>query len=233
MLPVNPYATLLETALAILQEAGNAPPSLSLRLSPGGGLSFSFELPPATTPSPARAAVPELTLCERDILAVLEAAERRISTAEILRRLEAAGKQHGDSTVQKALARLVRLGRTTASRRTPRGYAVFPLVPAADGRGGLSPGPPAPSPPSLAEAQRPPAEPLREIEENILEALGRATMYAREIAQRSGYRLNSYFRTILAGLCKPPKNRMELTMQGYRRIDLPGIPRKRTDAEHA
>jgi hypothetical protein len=50
------------------------------------------------------------TVCEADLLAVLRAAGRRLTKPEIDRRLEARGRCHGDSTIQHALARLVRAG---------------------------------------------------------------------------------------------------------------------------
>jgi hypothetical protein len=50
------------------------------------------------------------TVCEADLLAVLRAAGRRLTKPEIDRRLETRGRAHGDSTIQHALARLVRAG---------------------------------------------------------------------------------------------------------------------------
>ena len=41
---------------------------------------------------------------------------------------------------------------------------------------------------------------LKDIERNIIEALGSQSMTARQLAERAGYRLNSHFREVLASL---------------------------------
>ena len=63
--------------------------------------------PPEPNRSPRRRS---RTACEADLLAILRSAGRRLTKPEIDQRLEARGRAHGDSTIQHALARLVRAG---------------------------------------------------------------------------------------------------------------------------
>lgn len=60
--------------------------------------------------------------CERDILCVLAGRTGRLSGTKILQLLEQHGLIHGDSTVKRALGRLVKDGLIKTSRKTPIGY---------------------------------------------------------------------------------------------------------------
>jgi hypothetical protein len=72
--------------------------------------------------TPARLEGVPLTPCEHDVLAALGEASHRLTTRQLLSRLEQSGRLHGERTVTRGLARLVRLGLVCSSRRIPRGY---------------------------------------------------------------------------------------------------------------
>jgi hypothetical protein len=72
--------------------------------------------PPAKAPPEWRA-----TPCEADVLTVVSQAGKPVATSAILTALEAARLYHGESTVKRALAHLVSLGRLANGGR---GYVV-------------------------------------------------------------------------------------------------------------
>jgi hypothetical protein len=72
---------------------------------------------------------------------------------------------------------------------------------------------PAPEP----EPEPAPARPLREIENNILEALGGGPLPIAALAGAAGYRLNSYFRSAVAALQR--KGLVVQAVDGYRRVE--------------
>lgn len=57
------------------------------------------------------------------------------------------------------------------------------------------------------------ASDLKPIEQDILQAIGRDTIPAREVAARAGYKLNAYFRRILSDMRK--RGLLTLTLDGY------------------
>ncbi len=57
---------------------------------------------------------------------------------------------------------------------------------------------------------------LNQMERDILTALGDKHFTARTIASRAGYRCNSHFRTVLAGLVR--RGFLSVDQDGYRRI---------------
>jgi hypothetical protein len=63
-----------------------------------------------------------LTPCERDVVAVLQKAVRRLTEPEVAGELDRHGLRYADVTIRRALARLVRLGYAESSKRAPRGY---------------------------------------------------------------------------------------------------------------
>lgn len=67
-----------------------------------------------------------LPACERDAYLVLLGSPRPLTKARILEMLEARGAIHGESTLEHALARLVRRGWVRSSKKSPRGYTVIP-----------------------------------------------------------------------------------------------------------
>ncbi|HLN31684.1 MAG TPA: hypothetical protein VK395_28345 [Gemmataceae bacterium] len=74
---------------------------------------------------------------------------------------------------------------------------------------------PTPDKPAGALACPPegPGETLSPIERDILEALRNSTLTARTLANKAGYRFNSYFRAILSGLVR--RGYLVVTTQGY------------------
>lgn len=54
---------------------------------------------------------------------------------------------------------------------------------------------------------------LSQLEADVLTALGRETLPAREIARKAGYRLNSHFRQVLADMRR--RGLLTLTLDGY------------------
>jgi hypothetical protein len=80
---------------------------------------------PAIPPAPPR----PFTLCERDLLAVVRSSGCRLTMPQIRARLDQRGQLHGESTLLRALARLVRVGHLT-NAHDRRGYAVPDAAPA-------------------------------------------------------------------------------------------------------
>lgn len=66
--------------------------------------------------------VPEVTPCAADVLTVLGSASHPLTTSGVLRELALRGLLHGDSTVKRTLARLVRSGQVVSRTVVPRGY---------------------------------------------------------------------------------------------------------------
>jgi DNA-binding transcriptional ArsR family regulator len=75
-----------------------------------------------------------VTDCERDVLTVLTDATFRLTTNRVLEELDRRGCLHGQATVSRTLARLVRAGILDARRRSPRGYLLAERL--RDGKGG-------------------------------------------------------------------------------------------------
>lgn len=63
------------------------------------------------------------TSCEVDLLALI-ATHQPIPTSRILEALEARGQLHGETTVRRTLARMVKSGQLRSSRFAPRGYTL-------------------------------------------------------------------------------------------------------------
>jgi hypothetical protein len=95
------------------------------RVVVSGPLAARVQVWPADCRPPANVAPAggRLTPCEADALAVVRAAHRKLTKPEIELRLEALGQAHGDSTLLRALARLVRDGLLT-NAHDRRGYGV-------------------------------------------------------------------------------------------------------------
>lgn len=64
------------------------------------------------------------TPCEADVLTALASATGPWTTTRLLAEMGRLGMEHGESTVKRALARLVRAGVVLSSRVAPRGYAL-------------------------------------------------------------------------------------------------------------
>lgn len=62
--------------------------------------------------------------CERDVLSLLQATPGRMTTSAILDQLQRRSLWHGEATVKRTLAALVRRGTIRASRKSPRGYSL-------------------------------------------------------------------------------------------------------------
>ena len=75
-------------------------------------------------PGGVRAAA-KLTPCERDALAALSKATRRITGREILTMMEGAGVCWSEVTLWRALSHLVKLGYIDNSKTTPQGYRLL------------------------------------------------------------------------------------------------------------
>jgi hypothetical protein len=75
-------------------------------------------------PGGVRAAA-KLTPCERDALAALANATRRITGREILAAMEAVGVRWSEVTLWRALSHLVKLGYIDNSKTTPQGYRLL------------------------------------------------------------------------------------------------------------
>lgn len=91
-----------------------------------GPLAARVQIWPAGSPPPVSNRDPAdrpLTACEEDLLAVVRAAGRKITKPEIDLRLESLGRAHGESTVLRSLARLVRIGFLT-NAHDRRGYGI-------------------------------------------------------------------------------------------------------------
>ena len=74
---------------------------------------------------------PGLTPCQRDIMKALKGQRCRLTTTRIIARLEEMERDgqaevHGECTIRESLARLVREGVLSSSRRAPRGYLLLP-----------------------------------------------------------------------------------------------------------
>jgi hypothetical protein len=67
---------------------------------------------------------PNLTDCERDIIAVLHQIPNPATTCRILDALEERSMLHGESTVKHALPSLAKRGWVIPSRKAPRGYTL-------------------------------------------------------------------------------------------------------------
>jgi hypothetical protein len=61
------------------------------------------------------------------------------------------------------------------------------------------------------------AEPLSQREQDILDAVGDQTLTAEELANRAGYKLDGYFRSLLARLRK--RGLLINLRPGYRKVE--------------
>lgn len=68
-----------------------------------------------------------MTECERDVIDTLKDAGRSLTTSKIIDAMIKAGKLHGESTVVKALARMVKLGALQNKGRRS-GYSLPPMA---------------------------------------------------------------------------------------------------------
>ena len=80
-------------------------------------------------------------------------------------------------------------------------------------RGQAQPTPDKPASRQLACPPEGPGETLSPIDRDILEALRNSTLTARTLANKAGYRFNSYFRAFLSGLVR--RGYLVVTTQGY------------------
>jgi hypothetical protein len=64
----------------------------------------------------------ELDACERDLLALLQAAACRWPTNRVLAEASKRGLPYSEATIRRRLARLVRRGLACSSSHAPRGY---------------------------------------------------------------------------------------------------------------
>jgi hypothetical protein len=116
----------LTELLALLAPVARAADRGLVRELAWGPLAARVQIWPVGTPPPMPNRSPAdrpLTACEADVLAVVRAAGRRITKPEIDLRLETLGRAHGDSTILRALARLVRVGQLS-NAHDRRGYGV-------------------------------------------------------------------------------------------------------------
>jgi hypothetical protein len=113
---------LLAVALDLREiQDGSLSPPLEIVVRGGNGTEVVFRYAAAELAAPA---APE-TPCTADILAVVCAAGRRLTTSQILTALEQANHLHGESTVKGTLARLVDAGvLTNDPDARPRGYGL-------------------------------------------------------------------------------------------------------------
>lgn len=102
-------AKLLESAVPV------AATTVATAFAPG--LTVTVRVSP-----PEGAEVPETTPCAADVLTVLGSARHPLTTSGVLRELALRGMLHGDSTVKRTLARLVRSGQVVSRTVAPRGY---------------------------------------------------------------------------------------------------------------
>lgn len=119
--PIDPVRDILrEYAHQILAAAAREGAAIEAPVSTVAGddlLTVTILLSPATAKNGS-----QLTACERDALAVIEASETRLTRARVCEELDKAGRIHGESTIAHALCNLVRLGILRSSRRAPCGY---------------------------------------------------------------------------------------------------------------
>lgn len=124
-MPADPLKTALEAhALRALADAKGAPPARALSVTVTAG-DLSATLTVARLKAGCGACdggLPPLTDCERDVVRLVAAAWYRWPTSKVLSELERHGLIHGESTVKRALARLVQLQILGNSKTAPRGY---------------------------------------------------------------------------------------------------------------
>lgn len=109
----------------LVQLAGSPPPAGPVveRL-----LSADLVVTVAVVPRRTRGAV-RLTPCERDVIAVLQRATRRLTEPEVAGELARYGLRYASVTIRRALAHLVHLGYCDSCKRAPRGYLLLSLPP--------------------------------------------------------------------------------------------------------
>ena len=112
-----PLSTELLAHLAGLAAAGQ---ELAVSIQQGNvTVSLTVNVESALPVPPVQADT--LTDSETDILALLEAAGRRMTMEQVKDQLQQAGKLHGDSTITKALPRLVHRKRLLTNGKDGRG----------------------------------------------------------------------------------------------------------------
>lgn len=113
---------LLECDLAalVIRWRANVTRRLEVKFSYGGARAFLVLEPETAIPLVNLRDAP--TECERDIVETIRSAGRRLTQPEVIEALAKANKIHGDSTIVKALARMVKDGRLTQVKR--RGYGI-------------------------------------------------------------------------------------------------------------
>jgi hypothetical protein len=84
----------------------------------------SYVVTVTAIPGGVRAAA-KLTSCERDALAALSKATRRITGREILTMMEGTGVRWSEVTLWRALSHLVKLGYIDNRKMTPQGYRLL------------------------------------------------------------------------------------------------------------
>ena len=108
----------LEELLGLLAPLAKATKQGLVRELVSGRLAARVQIWPAgaTPPEPNRPSRRKTpTACETDLLSVLRAARRKLTKPEIDLRLESLNRVHGQSTILRTLARLVRTGTLTNS----------------------------------------------------------------------------------------------------------------------
>lgn len=103
--------------LAKLLEAAGPVTAVTVAAATAPGLTVIVRVAP---PDAVEAAA--VTPCGADLLAVLGTASHPLTTSGVLREMALRGMLHGDSTVKRTLARLVRSGAVVSRDRAPRGY---------------------------------------------------------------------------------------------------------------
>lgn len=112
-------AMLLGHAHAVLSEAILKPQGSPQRVEVGDdAVMVVLRVIPRERPGP--------TPCETDVLALLAETPHPLRAHEVLSGLDRTDRLHGESTVRKTLARLIKEGKVINSRRAPRGYRLAP-----------------------------------------------------------------------------------------------------------
>lgn len=106
-----------DAARVLIDFAGALEPMAVSHTNRGWRCTIIVEIDPASIPIIKPEDIP--TPCEAAVLSLLRSTGRRMLRPEIVSALEA---DHGESTIEKALARLTRLGKI--GRVIRRGYAI-------------------------------------------------------------------------------------------------------------
>jgi len=103
--------------LSKLLESSAPVESVTVAIASAPGLTVTVRVSP-----PGEVEASGLTPCAADVLSVLGGTSHPLTTSGVLRELARRGAVHGESTVKRTLARLVRAGRIVSRTTPPRGY---------------------------------------------------------------------------------------------------------------